>query len=622
MTISEEIEQLKLKLEKTTDERERLKILLEILRSPAIDGSDKMLSFIEECKTLVSKIGDKTQQALLLTVQGRYELNNSNHAESISFYEQAVKLYEEMNDVSGTGSVYMNIGLCYQNQSKYPRALEYYQMALKIREQDGDQLGLGKVLQNIGNTFFRQGNFLKSLEYHFRVLKIMENVQNRYGIGGSLLNIGNVHLSEKRYSQAREYYLQAKEIMEECGNRYGILSCYLNIGSTYSDEKNFEEGLRFYLQSLKLIESLGDKYALASFYLNIGIIYYGQKDTMLALDYFAKALEYAEEGKLVKRICEVFIVMGIAYTTLGNREKANENLMNAERLAKESGDTFEQCAALHALYEMYKSFNEPALALEYYEKQVELKSELSNKESTEKIASLQITYDLEKKQKEAEIEHLRNVELKKERDLSESLLLNILPAEVAEELKSKGTADAKLFDDVTVLYTDFKSFTTVTERLSPQQLVDELNICFSAFDEIMGRYNIEKIKTVGDAYLAVSGLPLAKPNHASDVVNAAIEIRQFIKERVKLKGKDTFDIRIGVHSGSVVAGIVGVKKYAYDIWGDTVNTAARMEQSSEVGKINISEATHRLVKDHFKTEYRGEIEAKNKGKLKMYFVVG
>ncbi len=213
-----------------------------------------------------------------------------------------------------------------------------------------------------------------------------------------------------------------------------------------------------------------------------------------------------------------------------------------------------------------------------------------------------------------------NNNLAAEKKRSEDLLLNILPAEVAEELKIKGSADARLFNDVTVLFTDFKSFTRVSERLTPQQLVDELNVCFSAFDAIITRHNIEKIKTVGDAYLAVSGLPVASVHHAADAIAAAVEIRDFMKQRMAEKGENTFDIRIGVHSGSVVAGIVGVKKFAYDIWGDTVNTAARMEQNSEAGKINISQTTYELVKDKFTCRYRGEIEAKNKGKLKMYFV--
>ena len=208
----------------------------------------------------------------------------------------------------------------------------------------------------------------------------------------------------------------------------------------------------------------------------------------------------------------------------------------------------------------------------------------------------------------------------REKKRSDELLLNILPAEVAEELKDKGSADAQYFNEVTVFFSDFVGFTKVAERMTPQQLVNELDACFKGFDHIMTKYNIEKIKTVGDAYLAVSGLPMSDPNHAEKIIRAAIEIRDFQLDRKKKLGDMTFEVRIGAHSGSVVAGIVGVKKFAYDIWGDTVNTAARMEQNSMPGKINISEDTFNRVKDKFNCEFRGKIQAKNKGELSMYFV--
>jgi len=196
-----------------------------------------------------------------------------------------------------------------------------------------------------------------------------------------------------------------------------------------------------------------------------------------------------------------------------------------------------------------------------------------------------------------------------------------LPAEVAEELKEKGSAKAKLYSNVSVLFTDFVDFTQIAEELSPDQLVAELNECFSAFDRIITRHGLEKIKTVGDAYIAVSGLPAENARHAHDVVSAALEIRDFMQSR-KQANADAFGIRLGIHSGPLVAGIVGVKKFAYDIWGDTVNTAARMEQHSEAGKINISAATHALLSDEFVCSFRGELEAKHKGKLGMYFVSG
>jgi ligand-binding sensor domain-containing protein/class 3 adenylate cyclase len=211
----------------------------------------------------------------------------------------------------------------------------------------------------------------------------------------------------------------------------------------------------------------------------------------------------------------------------------------------------------------------------------------------------------------------------KEKNKSDELLLNILPADVAEELKETGAAEAKYMESVTVLFTDFKGFTEYSEKLSAEKLVAEINACFSAFDLIMQKFGIEKIKTIGDAYMAAGGLPKANNTHAFDVINAAFEIQQFMQKHKAekiAKGELFFDIRIGIHTGPVVAGIVGVKKYAYDIWGDTVNTASRMESNSEVGKINISKSTYDIVHEHYNCIHRGKISAKGKGEIDMYFV--
>jgi class 3 adenylate cyclase len=315
--------------------------------------------------------------------------------------------------------------------------------------------------------------------------------------------------------------------------------------------------------------------------------------------------------------------IGDIYYKQGNFPQALEQVLKSVEKGEEINNKLEVRNSCRLLTNILKEMGDFAGALNYHEKYHALESEILGEDAQKQLTNLSFMHNLEQKEKDLEIEHLRNVELKNERDRSENLLLNILPSEVAEELKEKGTANAKLFDDVTVLFTDFVGFTKVSERLTPQQLVDELHACFSAFDAIMEKHNIEKIKTVGDAYLAVSGLPLANNNHAENLVKAAIEIRDFMRRR-KLETEnsklETFEIRIGVHSGSVVAGIVGVKKFAYDIWGDTVNTAARMEQNSKAGKINISHTTHELVKNKFTCQYRGEIDAKNKGLLKMYFV--
>lgn len=217
----------------------------------------------------------------------------------------------------------------------------------------------------------------------------------------------------------------------------------------------------------------------------------------------------------------------------------------------------------------------------------------------------------------------QKAEVEKQKQRSDDLLLNILPAEVAEELKANGYSEAKKFESISVMFTDFKNFTIISEQMSPEELVREIDVCFSAFDNIIHKYGLEKIKTIGDSYMCAGGLPISNNSHAENVVNAAFEIRNFIanynKEKIAV-GKFPFEIRIGINTGPVVAGIVGVKKFAYDIWDDTVNIASRLENYSEAGKINISESTYELVKDKFTCTHRGKIQAKNKGEIDMYFV--
>jgi len=201
--------------------------------------------------------------------------------------------------------------------------------------------------------------------------------------------------------------------------------------------------------------------------------------------------------------------------------------------------------------------------------------------------------------------------------------LGILTECLAEELKEKGHADAKLFDEVTVLFTDFKGFTQMAEKLSAQELVNEIDFCFKKFDEITSKYNIEKIKTIGDAYMCAAGLHVQKKAATFDMIHAAFEIQQFMVELKEMKMKENkpyFELRLGIHTGPVVAGIVGIKKFQYDIWGDTVNIAARMESSGEIGKVNISQYTYEIIKDQFNCVHRGKIEAKGKGEIDMYFV--
>jgi class 3 adenylate cyclase len=214
-----------------------------------------------------------------------------------------------------------------------------------------------------------------------------------------------------------------------------------------------------------------------------------------------------------------------------------------------------------------------------------------------------------------------NIIISEERDKSDNLLKNILPDETAQELKQSGAVQAKRFESVTVMFTDFKGFTSYAEHMSPEELVESVDFYFSAFDKIIEKHGLEKIKTVGDAYMCAGGLPFPTDDHPIKAIQAAKEIIEFVrKSKIGNVKRAPFDVRVGINTGPVVAGVVGTKKFAYDIWGDTVNIASRMESNSEIGKINVSGNTYELIKDQYQCEYRGNIPVKNRGNMDMYFV--
>lgn len=226
-------------------------------------------------------------------------------------------------------------------------------------------------------------------------------------------------------------------------------------------------------------------------------------------------------------------------------------------------------------------------------------------------------------QKQANELEIKGKDLQKEKEKSEKLLLNILPAKIAEELKEKNYAAPRYYEKVTVLFTDFKGFTTIAEKMTPEEIIGELNTIFSEFDRICKEYNLEKIKTIGDAYMCAGGIPEPNTTNATDAVYAALEMQQYmgtLAEKKKARGEHYFELRLGINTGAIVAGVVGESKFAYDIWGDAVNLASRMESGGEPGRVNISENTYEIIKDNFDCSYRGKITVKNKGEVDMYFV--
>lgn len=464
----------------------------------------------------------------------------------------------------------------------------------------------------VGSAYMRYGDIEKAIKYLKEAAATKRGKADLYFTMNN--SLGVCYRKLKQYDSSERYFRKIyREAIERKDTVWmGIIGG--NIGITYYYQKRYEEAIPLLEQDIAaglahnvIQNAAGSMYILASIYFEQNKI--NESETTLV-----KALSICEPRPFWPNYTlaeQIFTLLSKVY--------ARKNDMRRAYLYADS--------ALTAKDSVVTRFN--ALNLTRAQEKAAL---VQHKLEAEQLEISQIA--LIKKRNEniffiagisimliVIIVIIRNYRLlSAEKRKSEELLLNILPVEIAEELKQNGTAMAQQYDDVTVLFTDFINFTEAGERMTAQQLVSELDTCFKAFDRILGKYSIEKIKTVGDAYLAVSGLPAANENHAVDVVAAAIEIRDFMLHRKGQLGDVTFGIRIGIHTGSVVAGIVGVKKFAYDIWGDTVNTAARMEQNSQAGKINIAEATYSLVKHKYSCVYRGKVEVKNKGNIDMYFI--
>ena len=508
--------------------------------------------------------------------------------------------------------------------------MESYFKVLKMNEESGDKNGIAKVLNNIGNVYRDQHDYPKALEYFFKSLKMNEELGSKFMIALNLVNIGLVYADQKDYPKALEYYLKSLKMNEELGNKSGIGISLTTIGLAYWNQSDYPKALEYDFKALKINEELGSKFMIAVNLGSIGSAYLSVANDTNKVNLFklfagnkTKALQQA------KIYTDSAIVIDKEIGNLNYLFKYYQSLSSIDSSLEDNKGALESYKN-YSLFkdsvfnmEKDKKLTQTAMQYEFNKKEAATKAEQDKKDSVERTIRNSTFAGLAGLLVFSIVVYRQRNKVKKEKARSEELLLNILPAEVAEELKAKGSAEAKEYDEVTVLFTDFKGFTTISEKLTPAQSVGEINHCFSAFDNIIHKYRIEKIKTIGDAYMCAGGLPAKNNTHADDVVKAAIEIRNFMenhKQEKLAKGETPFEIRIGINTGPVVAGIVGVKKFAYDIWGDTVNIAARMEQSSEAGKVNISGTTYELVKDKFKCVHRGKVQAKNKGGIDMYFV--
>lgn len=654
--------------DKTAHDTNRLKAIHKIAREAYLNSlPDSAFYYAQLHYDLAKTKGLKKQMADALVTQGySYQIRN-DYPKALEYFQRSLTIYEEISDIQEIFRTLVIIGFLHDNRGYSSKALDYYLRGIKIYEEISDKEGIADVLGDIGYIYMRDGNYSKALEYLHRSLKLYEESNSKYFMSTTLMGIGMVFMGQEDYQKALEYFQQSLKIKEELDDKHGIGQVLILIGCTYT-EGEYSKALDAFQKGLKICEEISDKDGIAQILNYTGHVYYYQGDYPKSLDYIKRSLKVYEEIPDNNGILKCLEEIGVLYGELGNQRESMLYYEKALLFAEEIGAIHYQQSACEYLYDAYKSIGNDNKALEYHEKMIMLKDSLNKEKLTEKLQKMEfakkaIADSLIQVAKEQEVQHAHEAEVRKknrtrniayvsgllvlilavslysrlrytrkakaiiekEKDRSDNLLLNILPAEIAAELKEKGKATARNFDTVSVLFTDFVEFTLVSEKLSATELVAEINYCFKGFDGICEKYGVEKIKTIGDAYMAAGGLPVTKEDSAKNTVLAGLEMADFIVKRRserEASGQIPFEMRLGIHTGAVVAGIVGVKKFQYDIWGDTVNTASRIESSGEVGKVNISQSTYELIKNDavFTFESRGKIETKGKGKIEMWFV--
>lgn len=554
-----------------------------------------------------------------------FELRHLDQKKSVELAKRALDLSVKARYQKGHGKALLNTGFYEFTHSNYDNAFSSFNRALQIFQDIQDREGIGHANYNLGLVYLRIGDYDNSMEVHQESLRIRKELNDEEGIASCKAQIGYINSQFGHDEIAMKEYAECLKTWRKKDNKAGIGNILMALGILKTKLNKLDEAKEHLIESMNIRRQLNELNGVHASVNYLSAVYLREGNTIEALNLLNEALQTAlnRDEPYVIGICRLRTSLARTYIQIKDYDNAVSQLNSALEQAIESKQQYQ----LHDIYlelaNLYKSIRVYDKALENYEKFHESKEAIISLNAAAKLKNLEMVNKVELSEKETEIHRLKNIELKErnkiireERKKSDKLLLNILPSQTARELKKNGAAKTRRYDLVTVLFCDFVNFSHTAEELSPENLVRCLDEYFRAFDEIIMKNKIEKIKTIGDAYMAAGGVPVANTTNPVDVIMAALEILEYVKKQ----DNPLFNVRIGVHSGPVVAGIVGIKKFAYDIWGDTVNIASRMESSGESGRLNISGYTYELVKDHFACFFRGKIKAKNKGIIDMYFV--
>ncbi|QNA44671.1 adenylate/guanylate cyclase domain-containing protein [Lacibacter sediminis] len=579
--------------------------LIGLLQAPAQDQqvADSLANIYRE-----QNLPD-TAKLRVLNALAFYETRNLDLA--LQYAQEAIALATRLNDYINLHKGYFQTGNKKRLKGDLTEAITAYFKSIEAARKANYLVGMGKCYSAIADIYSISNNHKNAMLYYRRGIDVLLKANDSLLYATAVFNAGDELLKRNYFDSALVYFKKSGTIFSRINYLSGIAYNMGNLGMVYAHLGNPALAEQSINTSIKMLEEQEDYSPVCTYLLSMSSIYEKKKEFPAAFNYAQRSLQLA-----------------LAYDLKEERSKANEQLSI-----------------------LYEATGNKEQALMYYKEFIRYRDSVNNLHAVQQMADLRTDYEVSKKQVEVDLLHQqkrnqRNILISlavillltiailtalfrfykiiaREKQRSEKLLLNILPAETAAELKAKGTVDAVKFDEVTVLFTDFVQFSKQAEHIAPEVLVKSIDAYFRKFDEVSTAFGLEKIKTVGDSYMCAGGLPTVNKTHATDVVAAALQMNAYVTESLnKEDGLAHFEIRIGIHTGPVIAGIVGIKKWQYDIWGDTVNIASRMESAGMPGKVNCSESTMQIIRKHYVCEYRGEIEVKNRGSLNMYFITG
>ncbi|MBP7515895.1 MAG: tetratricopeptide repeat protein [Flavobacteriales bacterium] len=589
--------------------------------------TDSTIHWWEKALPLWEAAKDEKMMALGRSQLSQKLLSAGEVRRAIALLNSALPYHKAADDSASIIDDHMFLGRAYDMLGDYPQSLDHYHAALLLAEHRPNMEDRAWLYSSIGLLFYAQDRLDTALTWFERANAAYARSTAPASAGITWNNVALIHQRHGEFGKALSCCDHGLAVSTDNGNGRGVLLG--TKGAIHLDMGHADSALHFSHMAVNVLDATAAPQTRV-------IVRNQLAKALCASGRYREALVHAEMGRAIIDSVDIDIdtreenayMLSDIHARIGPAEKAYAYLKEYVTL-NDSIHNEVIGRKLRAL-DLRQQELADSLRSSVESKRVALKhqEELSAEQGRKRlylfggIIVLVVSGGLWNR-----LQYTRRAkkEVEKERDRSDSLLLNILPAEIAEELKSTGGAVARDIDQVTILFTDFKGFTQLSEQLSAQELVSEINTCFKAFDGMLARFGVEKIKTIGDAYMAAGGLPTPSTDSARNTVMVALEMQRFMhayKAQRDAEGKPSFEMRVGIHTGPVVAGIVGVKKFQYDVWGDTVNTASRLESSGEVGQVNVSEATYALLKDDpsFNFTSRGKIVAKGKGELEMFFV--